>query len=146
MAGESGKKKAFGVFLLQTPFFFHLYETASVAVLEFLATSAGARVIASRQLVLYDRSVLWLAARVLRGRCLLVGVSEPFLVQVLFCLSVLLGRPALLWRGFLNVLLHFGNCTAHQYSGNAVVHAVHHTVEQFDALKLEDEQRVFLLV
>ena len=51
----------------------------------------------------------------------------------------------LLWCSLLK-LLNDRNLGTHQNRYRTVVHGVHHIVEQLDALQLEDEQRVFLLV
>ena len=80
-------------------------------------------------------------ARVVLGGCLLVLVDEVLALLLGVALAVLLGV------GFAHlVLLHFGNLSAREDGGDAVVHVVHHVVEELGALEFEDEERVFLLV
>ena len=52
-----------------------LYQTPTVAVFEFLATAARAWVIASRQLILDDRSAWLRCSSVMSGSCSLIRIA-----------------------------------------------------------------------
>ena len=116
-----------------------------MAVLELLAASARTRVVASRELVLNQRSVVLfdvLASVVVSGSLLCRVVEFGLLLSVLLALCTLLGSCL----AHLLLLLHFRNLSACEDRSDAVVHVVHHRVEELSTLELEDEQRVLLLV
>ena len=79
-----------------------LYNTFSVAVLEFLSTATWTRIISARQLVLDDGIAGLLGPGVLSGSCLLVLVHELLLVTSrLFVFCVLLSVGVLLGSSLL---------------------------------------------
>lgn len=122
--------------------FCSLHKSATVAVLKLLAAATRTWVVAARQLVGNIR-LLWLLLA-----CVLIGGSTLcFILKAVLALLITLLWSLLLSRGFLYLLLlNFRNLSACEYRRDAVVHVVHHRVEQLCALKLEDEQRILLLV
>ena len=117
-----------------------------MTVLELLSAATRTWVIATRKLVFHYRFVMLLGSRfpcVMLGGSLLCRVVEfGLLLSVLLALCTLLGSCL----AHLLLLLHFRNLSACEDRSDAVVHVVHHRVEELSTLELEDEQRVFLLV
>ena len=122
-----------------------LDKSLTVAVLELLATSTRTRIVASRHLILNKRSVILayvLTCIVIGGGTLLLVVKVYLLFGIVLTLCVLLGSC------LTNLLLslHFRYLSTCEDAADTVVHIVNHRVEQLGALKLEDEQRILLLV
>ena len=127
-------------------------ETAAVAVLELLAAATGTRVVRARHLLGTVGRVVGLLRRlagVVAGgsllglTCLLeltLGVEILLLLYILLAVFLLLCLLDLLGR------LHLGDLAAHEDACRAVVHIVDHVVPELDALQLEDQQRIFLLI
>ena len=116
-------------------------EALAVAVLELLAATARAGVVASRHFLL-DDGFLAVFAGVACG-----GLCGGFVAEVLAALGVLRLLAGRFGSSFAHVFggLH-GDLSAHEGGHGGVVDFVDHVVEEGDTLELEDEQGVFLLV
>ena len=114
-----------------------------MTVLELLAATARAWVVATNGFLHADWFAFGILACIALCRSLLVGI-----VQVNFCLVVTLLLFVAFGVGsnfYIAVLLH-RYLSAHQYRYGLVVDFAYHLVEQCYRLELEYQQRVFLLV
>ena len=116
-----------------------------MTLLELLARATWTRVVTSWQLVLDDWIAWLLPSCVLLGCCSLVRIGQPFLIEVLLRLCILLALMLWFWSCLLH-LLYFGDLCTCENGADAVVHLINHRIPHFSALKFKDEQGVFLLV
>lgn len=116
-----------------------------MAVLELLSATTRAWIVGARHLVTNDGLVVNLLCRLTRVLACSLTLSLFHLVEVglllLIALCVLLG----LCLAHL-FLLHHGDLTAHEETGDTVVHIVDHLIPDLSALQFEDQQRILLLV
>ena len=80
------------------------------------------------------------------GSGTLVGIGQPFFVQILLGFRVLLTLGMLLRGCLLYLLLHFGYLGTGKNGADTIVHLIDHVIPHLGTLQFEDEQRVFLLV